>query len=89
MTQDKFKFQLTSHFPHSVSIGSDDKIFHDWKETLWGNPVEIAWKMDVENTTLCADWSVYAHSVDSKNHWSRDDLTSIWKAKWKCALPHG
>lgn len=47
--------------------------------------MEIAWKMDVENTTLCADWSVYARSVDSKNHWSRDALTSIWKAKGRTA----
>ena len=87
--QEKFKFPRTFHFTDSGSIGSDDKIFRDWEETLWGKPVEITWKMDGENTTLYADGSVHARSVDSKNHWSRDDLTSIWKAKGKYALPHG
>ena len=89
MTQEKFKFPRTFHFPDSGSVGSDDKIFHDWEEMLWGKPVEITWKMDGENTTLCADGTVHARSIDSKNHWSRDDLTSIWKAKGRYALPNG
>lgn len=87
--QEKFKFPRTFHFPDSEGVGSDDKIFHDWKETLWGKPVEISIKYDGENTTLYADGSVHARSVDSKNHWSRDDLTSIWKAKGRHALPLG
>lgn len=45
MTQEKFKFPRTFHFPDSGSVGSDDKIFHDWEEMLWGKPVEITWKM--------------------------------------------
>ena len=89
MTQKKFKFPRTFHFPDSGGIGSDDKIFHNWREVLWGKPVEITWKMDGENTTLYADGSVHARSIDSKKHWSRDDLTSIWKAKGKHALPYG
>ena len=55
MTQEKFKFPRTFHFPDSGGVGSDDKIFHNWKETLWGKLVEISTKMDGENTTLCAD----------------------------------
>ena len=89
MQQDKFKFPRTFHFPDSGSVGSEDKIFHDWKEKLLGKLVEISNKMDGENTTLCADGTVHARSVDSKKQLSRDALTSIWKAKWKCALPHG
>ncbi len=38
---------------------------------------------------MCADGTVHARSVDSKKHWSRDDLISIWRAKGKYALPHG
>ena len=87
--QEKFKFPRTFHFPDSGSIGSDDKIFRDWEETLWGKPVEITWKMDGENTTLCADGTVHARSLDSKKHWSRDALTSIWRAKGRYALPDG
>jgi len=87
--QEKFKFPRTFHFPDSGGVGSDDKIFHDWKEKLWGKLVEISTKMDGENTTLCADGSVHARSVDSKKHWSRDALTSIWKAKGRYALPEG
>ena len=89
MTQEKFKLPRTSHFPDSGSVGSDDKIFHDWKETLCGKLVEISIKYDGENTTLYADGTVHARSIDSKNHWSRHDLTSIWKAKGKYALPYG
>ena len=37
MTQEKFKFPRTFHFPDSGSVGSDDKIFHDWEEMLWGS----------------------------------------------------
>ena len=48
---------------------------------LWGKLVEISTKMDGENTTLYADGTIHALSLDSKNHWSRDALTSIWKAK--------
>ena len=79
--QEKFKFPRTFHFPESRTVGSDDKIFHDWKEKLWGKLVEISTKMDGENTTLCADGTVHARSLDSKKHWSRDALTSLWKAK--------
>ena len=70
-------------------VGSDDKIFRNWKEALWGNLVEISTKIDGENTTLCADGTVHARSLDSKKHWSRDALTSIWKAKGRYALPDG
>ena len=56
---------------------------------LWGKPVEISIKYDGENTTLYADGTVHSRSVDSKKHWSRDALTSIWKAQWKYALPYG
>ena len=76
-----------SNFPgHSISpdsggVGSDDKIFHEWKETLWGKLVEISTKMDGENNTLCADGTVHARSLDSKKHWSREELTSLWNSK--------
>ncbi len=89
MTQEKCKFPRTFHFPDSEGVGSDDKIFYNWKEMLWGKPVEISIKYDGENTTLCADGSVHARSMDSKKHWSRDDLISIWRAKGKYALPEG
>ena len=89
MQQEKFKFPQTFHFPDSGSIGSDDKIFHDWKEKLRGKLVEISIKMDGENTTLCADGTVHARSLDSKKLWSREAITSLWKAKWRYALPDG
>ena len=89
MQQEKCKFPRTFHFPDSGGVGSGDKIFHDWKEKLWGNLVEISTKMDGENTTLCADGTVHARSLDSKKHWSRDALTSIWIAKGRYALPEG
>ena len=81
MTQEKFKFPRTFHFPDSGGVGSDDKIFSDWKETLWGKLVEITCKMDGENTTLCADGTVHARSLNSKKHLSREELTSLWNSK--------
>ena len=81
MTQDKFKFPRTFHFPDSGGVGSDDKIFHDWKEVLWGKPCRNLTKMDGENTTLCADGSGHDRSMDSKKHLSREELTSLWNSK--------
>ena len=81
MTQEKSKFPRTFHFPDSGSVGSDDKIFHDWEDVLWGKPVEISIKYDGENTTLYADGTVHARSMDSRKHWSREELTSLWRAK--------
>ena len=43
--------------------------------------VEIACKMDGENTTLCADGSGHDRSMDSKKHSSREELTSLWNSK--------
>ena len=73
MQQEKFKFPRTFHFPDSGSVGSDDKIFHDWKETLWGNPdrdhiylesqgkhaLPYGWRIIVENLTA-------VHSIEYK-----------------------
>ena len=87
MQQEKFKFPKTFHFPDSGSVGSNDKIFHDWKERLWGKLVEISTKMDGETTTLFADGTVHTRSLNSNKHWSRDALTSIWTAKGRYALP--
>lgn len=89
MTQEKFKFP--GHFisTDSGGVGSDDKIFCDWKETLCGKLVEISIKYDGENTTLYADGSGHDRSIDSKKRLSRDALTSIWKAKGRYALPDG
>ena len=46
MQQEKFKFPRTFNFPDSGGVGSDDKIFHDWREVLWRNLVGITsiWK---------------------------------------------
>ena len=81
MQQEKFKFPKTFHFPDSGSVGIDDKIFNDWKDKLCGKLVEISTKMDGENTTLCADGSGHDRSLDSKKHWSREELTSLWNSK--------
>ena len=51
------------------------------KEVLWWKPVEITWKMDGGNTTLCADGTAHARSIDSKKHLSREELTSLWNSK--------
>ena len=87
MLQEKFKFPRTFHFPDSGGVGSDDKIFHDWKEKLRGKFVEISTKMDGETTTLFADGTVHTRYPDSNKHWSRDTLTSIWETKGRYALP--
>ena len=87
MQKDRFKFPKTFHLPDSGSVGIDDKIFHDWKERLWGKLVEISTKMDGETTTLFADGTVHTRSLNSNKHWSRDALTSIWTAKGRYALP--
>ena len=77
MQQEKFKFPKTFHFPDSGSVGIDDKIFNDWKDKLCGKLVEISTKMDGENTTLCADGTVHARSLNLKKHWSREELTQL------------
>ena len=48
--------------------------------------VEISTKMDGENTTFHADGTIHARSLDFKKHWSRDALTSIWRAKGREAI---
>ena len=62
--QENFKYPRTFHFPESRTVGSDDKIFHDWKEKLQGKLVEISIKYDGENTIQ----SLIATYNDHKRH---------------------
>ena len=62
------------------------KSFTIGKRATWKARVGFN-KMDVENNTLCVDLTVNARSLDSKKHWSREAITSIWRAKCRYSLP--
>lgn len=64
------KYPRTYHLPYSEGATSDDKTLRD-DSIFTGKKVVVTEKMDGENTTLMKT-SLYARSVDSKNHISRE-----------------
>ena len=76
MDNNKFKYPRTLHFPFSEGIGSDDKILKDYSN-FEGKEIIISEKRDGENSTLMRD-CIYARSIDSNNHPSRNWLKGLW-----------
>lgn len=72
----KFKYPRTSHVPWSLGRSDDDKIQYDLSN-FDGKEVIVTEKKDGENSTMMRD-SVYARSLDSNNHPSRNWLKGLW-----------
>lgn len=76
MKDNKFKYPRTSHFEFSKGVTSDDKIQYDLSNFI-GKEVIMTLKMDGENSSLMSD-CIYARSLDSNNHPSRNWLKGLW-----------
>lgn len=76
MELNKFKYPRTGHFPWSEGATNDDKIQNDLTNFIY-KEIVISEKMDGENTTLMSD-CIYARSLDSNNHPSRNFVKGIW-----------
>lgn len=74
--ENKFKYPRTYHVEWSQGATSDDKINHDLSNFI-GKEIVITEKMDGENSTLMSD-CIYARSLDSNNHPSRNWLKGLW-----------
>jgi len=72
----KIKYPRTLHLPWSQGKASDDKV-HKNLTGFVGKQVVVTEKMDGESSTLMND-TVYARSVDSSNHPSRNWLKNFW-----------
>ena len=72
----KFKYPRTLHLPWSLGVTNDDKILKDISHLI-GKEVVVTIKMDGENSTLMKD-CIYARSIDSNNHPSRNWLKGLW-----------
>lgn len=70
MTISKIKYPRTFHLPWSPGATSDDKIHSDLG-FFEGQEVVVTEKMDGENTTIYADGTTHARSMDSAAHPSR------------------
>ena len=72
----KVKYPRTLHLPDSLGCTSDDKKL-DSIDSLEKGLYLITEKMDGENTTMMED-CIYARSLDSNNHPSRNYVKGIW-----------
>jgi hypothetical protein len=82
----RLKYPRTYHFPWSEGTTSDDKIQHDLSGLI-GKEIVILEKMDGENTTMTNE-HMYARSIDSNNHPSRNYVKGIW-GNIKHLIPEG
>lgn len=72
----KLKYPRTLHLPNSPGVSNDDKVLKDL--SVLDNKVWIVTeKMDGENTTMMND-CIYARSLDSNNHPSRNWVKGLW-----------
>ena len=72
----KLKYPRTLHLPNSPGITNDDKMLQDLS-VLNNRTWVITEKMDGENTTMMRD-CIYARSLDSNNHPSRNWVKGLW-----------
>ena len=70
------KYPRTPHLPSSPGCTNDDKRLSSFNDLRDGMYI-ITEKMDGENTTMMRD-RIYARSLDSNNHPSRNYVKGIW-----------
>ena len=75
MCNTEIKFPRIHHVPLSKGLGRDDRRFGDITR-FFNQPIIITEKLDGENTTLTRD-KIFARSVDSGNHESRDWVKAL------------
>lgn len=77
ITEDnRYKYPRTKHLPFSEGVCSDDKILYDLS-SFEGKEIIITEKRDGENTTMTSKY-IYARSLDSNNHPSRNWVKGLW-----------
>lgn len=74
LVRKQVKYPRTYHAPWSPGVTSDDRIANF---SLDGMSVVITEKLDGENTTMTRD-HIYARSLDSNNHPSRNWVKNFW-----------
>jgi hypothetical protein len=80
------KYPRTFHLPYSPGTTSDDKKLDNDLDFV-GSEVIITEKLDGENTNMTFD-RIWARSVDSKDHPSRNWVNGFWN-QLKYDLPVG
>jgi len=71
------KYPRTFHLPWSAGITNDDKVLNT-VDFFKDKEIVVTTKMDGENTTLTCE-RLYARSLDSRSHPSRDWVkTNVW-----------
>lgn len=74
----EIKFPRIYHLPWSEGLTTDDKkVGSDCIENFQQNDLVILEKMDGENTTMTKE-SIYARSLDSRDHVSRHWVKGLW-----------
>lgn len=87
----KIKYPRTFHLPWSEGATDDDKT-HSLTEietNFSGREVVVTEKLDGENTTIYADGSCHARSLDSSNHPSRDFVRAKAREISALGFPEG
>ncbi|MBR5950046.1 MAG: RNA ligase family protein [Actinomycetaceae bacterium] len=81
----RIKYPRTPHLPFSLGVGEDDRVLAS-DEQFAGEEVIVSVKMDGENTSVYADGTVHARSLDSKHRdyhsWLLQDVQN-----WCYSLP--
>ena len=72
----RYKYPKTFHFEFSPGVMNDDRTTFDLS-SFEGEEVIATEKMDGENTSMLRD-SIYARSMDSNNHPSRNWVKGLW-----------
>ncbi len=85
------KYGRTLHLPWSPGATSDDKrhTLNDIKNMFFGLKVVVTEKMDGENTTIYADGTFHARSVDSVMHPSRTRIAALAARIATIGMPKG
>lgn len=76
MATNTFKYPRTYHFEFSPGVQNDDKTLFDLS-SFEGQEVVATEKLDGENCTMMQD-VIYARSLDSNNHPSRNWVKGLW-----------
>lgn len=72
----RYKYPRTLHFEFSPGVMNDDKTQFDLS-SFEGKEVVVTEKRDGENTTMMRNY-IYARSMDSNNHPSRNWVKGLW-----------
>lgn len=83
------KYPRTYHVPWSPGAKNDDRMLSDSdvKSMFFGREVLVTEKLDGENTTIYADGTCHARSLDSGRHLGRDYVRGLARRIGYLGLP--